>query len=174
MKSYCITSEPQCEHILKKHMPDFIVYRDKTNKNYAENAKQFVQCCRESSENVQVFLHQDFIQAYKLSADGIHLTSMQFDAIPYAKSLGLEVIVSTHCLDDIFCVMQAGADYVTYSPIFSTPDKGEPKGVEMLREIVQKTGAKVFALGGIVTQEHLLAVERTGAYGFASIRYFQH
>lgn len=173
MKSYCITSKPQCEHILKKYTPDFIVYRDKANENYAEYAKQFVKCCRNTSESVQVFLHQDFILAHKLGADGVHLISMQFDAIHHAKSLGLKVIVSTHSLDDIVYTMKEGADYVTYSPIFITPDKGEPKGIAMLRDVVQKTGARVFALGGIVTQEHLKAVERTGAYGFASIRYFE-
>jgi len=102
----------------------------------------------------------------------VHLTSTQFDKIEYAKSLGLEVIVSTHTHDEVLQAQDLGADAVTYSPIFSSPGKGEPKGVEDLKELLNKCSVKVFALGGIVDEKQVSEIEKTQAYGFASIRYF--
>ena len=61
---------------------------------------------------------------------------------------------------------------MTYSPIFYTPHKGEPKGVDDLRAVVESVGIKVFALGGITDKNEVQKVGKSGAYGFASIRYF--
>lgn len=173
MKSYCITSNPQCEEVINTYKPDFILYRDKESANYSDSAKQFVECCRLNADDTKVFLHQDYTLAKQLGVDGVHLTSLQFDLIEDAKKMGLEVIVSTHSLQEMQKAQSLGADYVTYSPIFATPNKGEPKGVVHLKEVVEKSTLKVFALGGIVTQEHIDIIRPTGVYGFASIRYFQ-
>lgn len=86
--------------------------------------------------------------------------------------MGLFVIISTHTQKEVLRAQMLGADALTYSPIFASPNKGEPKGVEDLRELLEICSIKVFALGGIVTQEHIAAIEETKAYGFASIRYF--
>ena len=152
-------------------MPDFALYRDKKNEDYAMQAENFVQMCK-PLQQLKIFLHQDYILADKLGAHGVHLTSLQFDDIPKAKALGLEVIISTHTHDEVHIAEAMGADYVTYSPIFASPDKGEPKGIEDLESIVSMVDIKIFALGGIVSQKELDAVEKTDAYGFASIRYF--
>jgi len=170
MKKYLITSTPSYFQ-LRKHMPDFALYRDKENKNYATEAQNFVQMCK-PLKTLKVFLHQDYNLAKELGADGVHLTSKQFDEIPKAKELGLEVIISTHTHDEVHIAEAMGADYVTYSPIFATPDKGAPKGVEALQEIVSMTDIKIFALGGIVSQSEVEKIEQTSVYGFASIRYF--
>ncbi|QOP46729.1 thiamine phosphate synthase [Sulfurimonas paralvinellae] len=156
---------------LRKHMPDFALYRNKEEKNYALYAAEFVEMCK-NFKDMKCFLHQDYKLVAELDANGVHLTSEQFDAIPKAKELGLEVIISTHTHDEVHIAEAMGADYVAYSPIFETPNKDEPKGVDDLREIIGMTDIKVFALGGILTQEQVDAVEEAGAYGFASIRYF--
>ena len=152
-------------------MPDFALYRDKKNENYAIEAQNFVQMCKPLKQ-LKVFLHQDYHLADELGANGVHLTSQQFDDIPKAKELGLEVIISTHTHDEVYMAEAMGADYVTYSPIFATPDKGEPKGIEVLKEIVSMTDIKIFALGGIVSEKEVKKIEQTNAYGLASIRYF--
>jgi len=170
MKKYLITSTPSYFQ-LRKYMPDFALYRDKENENYAVEAQNFVQMCK-PIERLKVFLHQDYNLAAKLGAKGVHLTSRQFDEIPKAKELGLEVIISTHTHDEVHIAEAMGADYVTYSPIFASPNKGEPKGVEDLQSIVSMVDIQVFALGGIVSEEQIEAVRETDAYGFASIRYF--
>ena len=170
MKKYLITANPSYLQ-LRKHMPDFALYRDKKSANYAIEAQNFVQMCKPLKE-LKVFLHQDYELAAKLGAKGVHLTAKQFDDITKAKKLGLEVIISTHTHDEVYIAEAMGADYVTYSPIFATPDKGEPKGIEALEEIVSMTDIKIFALGGIVSDEEVKKIEQTDAYGFASIRYF--
>ena len=152
-------------------MPDFALYRDKENKNYVIEAENFVQMCK-PIKGLHVLLHQDYKLAAKLGASGVHLTSKQFDDIPKAKALELEVIISTHTHDEVHVAEAMGADYVTYSPIFASPDKGEPKGVEDLESIVNISDIKIFALGGILGEEEVRQIEKTGAYGFASIRYF--
>ena len=81
-------------------------------------------------------------------------------------------IISCHSEKEILEAQKRGADAVTYSPIFSTPDKGEPKGLEDLNERVAKISLPIIALGGITTDEQVKAVEKSGCYGFASIRYF--
>ncbi|MBU0632279.1 thiamine phosphate synthase [bacterium] len=149
---------------------DFALYRDKENSDYARFAQQFISTCK--SENVMPVLHQDYMLANDLNAYGVHLTSMQFDKIEEVKKLGLFVVVSTHTLEDIKYVTKLGADAVTYSPIFSTPNKGIPKGLAHLKEIVGKINTKIIALGGITTDEQVKAVESCGVFAYASIRKF--
>lgn len=156
----------------KKHQPDYMLYRDKNNAHYDSLARDFIQTCHEL-KNVKSFLHQKVDLAKMLGATGVHLTSNQFDEISYAKSLGLEVVVSTHTFEEVQGAEKLGADAVTYSPIFFSPNKGEPKGIEDLRSIVKKSKIKIFALGGILDEEQVESVREAKAYGFASIRYFE-
>ncbi len=157
--------------VFSRTIPDFALFRDKQTFDYSTLARGFIDVCRRHHVPM-VMLHGDYTAAKALGADGVHLTSAQFDAIGEAKSLGLYVIVSTHTHDEALNAQKLGADAVAYSPIFPSPGKGEPKGLEDLKEIVAKIDIPVFALGGIVTEAQIDAVETTGAYGFASIRYF--
>lgn len=156
---------------LKTHMPDFVLYRDKSNPHYATQAIDFLKICNQF-DGVKSFIHQKVDLAQELSACGVHLTSQQFEKIGYAKSLGLEVVISTHTHEEVLKAQKLGADYVTYSPIFASPNKGEPKGIDDLKELLKKSDIKIFALGGIVESSHVESVKDSGVYGFASIRYF--
>lgn len=171
---YGDTSGEFCSNLCKqieKHHPEFVLYRDKGAQNYEEIATAFVAECKKF-ENIKSFLHQEIALAKKLGANGVHLTSGQFNDIKEAKEMGLFVIISTHTHEEVLRAQMLGADAVTYSPIFASPNKGEPKGIEDLRELLEICEIKVFALGGIVTVEHVAMIERTKVYGFASIRYF--
>ena len=154
-----------------KHSPNYALYRDKTNPNYTTQAEHFVEVCAQF-EGIKSFIHSDVDLAVSLYATGVHLTSNQFDKIEYAKSKNLEVIISTHTHEEVLNAESLGVNAVTYSPIFSSPGKGEPKGIEDLKELLGKTDINVFALGGIVTQDQIQEIEESAAYGFASIRYF--
>jgi len=156
---------------LQKHFPDFVLYRDKQNPHYATQADHFLDVCK-NFQGLKAFLHQDYLLAKKLGASGVHLTSSQFDDIPKAKELGLEVIISTHTYEEVHIAEAMGADYVTYSPVFTTPGKGEPKGIADLKEINAITDIAIFALGGIISKKEVEAVRESGVFGFASIRYF--
>lgn len=182
MKSYLITDplfyghsaqtlSNQLKSVFDRHSPDFILFRDKETPFYAELARTFIDVCRDNNIP-KVLLHGDGLLAHKYGADGVHLTSHQFFEIAHAKSRGLYVVVSTHTHMQALMAQELGADAVTYSPIFPSPDKGEPKGLEDLKQIVDKISVPIFALGGILSQEQINEVEAAGAYGFASIRYF--
>ena len=150
---------------------DLICLRDKRASNYPEPARSFLSL-RSDFPDVKFLLHTDVALAARLGADGIHLPSHAFDRIAEAKEKGLWTIVSTHTLQEAEKAQREGADAVTFSPIFDTPGKGPAQGLEKLKEIRDKISIKLFALGGIVTEEQIEAVERAGADGFASIRYF--
>ncbi len=182
MKKYLITSKDFYSDIpeifrtrlhtqLSKHLPDFALFRDKESKNYEELTKVFLEVCAEF-KNLKPFVHGDYKLAHTMHVTGVHLTSNMFDAIQKAKALGLEVIISTHTLEEVLQAQRLGANYVTYSPIFFTPHKGEPKGIESLEEIMKLTNMKVFALGGIIEPEQVKEIAKANPFGFASIRYF--
>ena len=93
--------------------------------------------------------------------------------IKEAKNQNLFTIISTHTFKEIEKAQKFGADAVTFSPIFYTPNKGKPKGVKELKKAITTfPDIKIIALGGIVSDKEVLQIQRTGAYGFASIRYF--
>lgn len=157
--------------ILKHHRPDYALYRDKTNPRYSEFAERFMRVCH-AFEDTKCLLHGDAELALKLGAYGVHLTSEQFDAVAAAKAKGLFTVISTHSEAEIRDAVRLGADAVTYSPVFHSPGKGEPRGLEDLKDIAGKMDTRIIALGGIVTSEQIAAVQATGVFGFASIRYF--
>lgn len=148
-----------------------VVYRDKSSKAYEKYASVFLKEAKRFSFDKRL-LHSDYLLAKSLHADGVHLRSAQLGDIAKAKALGLFVIISTHSLEEVIQAKQEGADMVTFSPIFSTPNKGKPVGVETLKKIVTHSDMDVIALGGILTSSQIEEVMEAGAKGFASIRYF--
>jgi thiamine-phosphate pyrophosphorylase len=156
---------------LRRHRVDLICLRDKRSDDYRSLAEAFLSL-KPSFPSVKFLLHTHLAPAATLGADGIHLPSGAMDRIASAKSAGLWTIVSTHTPEEALRCERAGADAVTFSPVFDTPGKGPAQGLEKLKEIKDKISIKLFALGGIVTEREIEAVERAGADGFASIRYF--
>jgi len=150
---------------------DWIVYRDKATVDYRRNARTFLKAAS-GKGFARRLLHGDVMAAYELDADGVHLRSDQLDEIAHAKSLDLFVIVSTHTLSEAQKAQAAGADAVTYGPVFATPGKGVPVGVGALHAMTEVLPIPVIALGGILTAAQIEACEEAGAAGFASIRYF--
>ncbi len=146
-----------------------IVYRDKYTPHYENNAKVFIASAKYFEK---VLLHSDYLLASKLKADGVHLTSIQMYDIKKAKALGLFVVISTHTLEEVKQAEFEGADVVTFSPIFDTPNKGEALGLKILQNVLDSVSIPVIALGGIITQEHIDSCANVGVSGFASIRYF--
>jgi thiamine-phosphate pyrophosphorylase len=82
---------------------------------------------------------------------------------------------SCHHLEEIHAAEIAGADYVFFGPVFSTPSKeryGPPQGLQKLAEACRSTHLPVLAIGGI-TAENASESLRAGAAGIAAIRLFQ-
>lgn len=158
--------------ILNKHHINIACFRDKKSLNYKELAETFVKICKEKNIK-QILINGNLSLAKKLNGTGVHLTSTQFDEIQKAKDLGLYTIISCHNKQDLEYAKKQKVDAVTYSPIFQTPNKGEPKGIETLKEIVDLyKDLNIIALGGIINENQIEEIKKTNAYGFASIRYF--
>jgi len=155
----------------REHTPTYALYREKSNPNYDIQAAHFVEVCAQF-ETIKSFIHQKPALAKELNATGVHLTSKQFDKIVDAKNKGLEVVISTHTHEEVLKAQKLGADAVTYSPIFDSPGKGKPKGIDDLKELLNKCKIDIFALGGVVKNSHIKMLMDTKVYGFASIRYF--
>lgn len=170
------TSDAQtCAHklleITQKHRVDYICLRDKHVLDYASFATDVVTFLPPSL-HVKILLHGDYLLARRLGVLGVHLPSNALHVIQDAKASGLFVVVSTHTLREAKEAQKNGADAFTFSPIFESPGKGTPVGLEKLKEINDKISLKCFALGGIVKPAHVKACEALGVYGIASIRLF--
>ena len=157
--------------IYQNYAIDYACFRDKTTKNIIPLIEIFSKLSKKYGIK-KTIINQHISIAHEYKFFGVHLTSKQFSQIEYAKSLNLFVIISTHSYDEVLKAEKLGADAITYSPIFITPNKGEPKGVDDLKNLMTKTKLKVFALGGIVSDKEVQLCKDINVYGFASIRYF--
>jgi thiamine-phosphate pyrophosphorylase len=152
-------------------LASMIVYRDRLTPNYNDNAKLFLETTKHFDFD-KVLLHGDVELACKLKADGVHLRSDQFELIAEAKSCGLFTVASAHSLEELLDLQERGADMATLSPIFATPNKGKPLGVNILKTLKAELDMPIIALGGILGDEQIQACKTAGFAGFASIRYF--
>ena len=152
----------------KLNEANMLLFRDKSSNNYNNTAQEFIKF---RSNNIKFLLQNDINLACRLGFDGVHFSSNFIHLLKDTPS-NLIKIASTHNIKEIELANQYGADFITFSPIFATPNKGEPKGLEALKEAVKMSKAKVIALGGIMSAEQICAVMKCGVAGFASIRYF--
>jgi thiamine-phosphate pyrophosphorylase len=89
--------------------------------------------------------------ALAVGAAGVHLPARGLDVKNVRRWAGrkLTVGVSTHTLAEARMAERGGADYVVFGPVFASPQKGAPVGVEALAEVVRALSIPVFALGGV-------------------------
>lgn len=102
--------------------------------------------------------------AFACGADGVHLPA----SAPQQTLPGLLVARSCHTLEE---VKHAQADFITFGPIFDSPGKGQPVGLDRLKDAC-RFGKPVFALGG-VNWDNSESCIAAGAIGIAGIRLFQ-
>jgi thiamine-phosphate pyrophosphorylase len=170
LKSYLITdpkyySKDSLYKSIKKYNPDFLCFRDKENYS-SQKAKEFLEIVK--NENKIAFLNSYYEDAIQLNFDGVHLSSSQLDLIDSLKDQ-LLLFASTHNLEEV--EKAKNANFITFSPIFYSKNR-EGLGVEKLIEVSKIAKPKVFGLGGIIDKNQVKELEKAGAYGFASIRYF--
>jgi len=111
--------------------------------------------------------------ALAANADGVHLTARSLSAGAIRRAFPKDFIigVSTHTIEEAGNAKNQTADFVTFSPIFSMPNKDKFQGIENLREVCEKLKPfPVIALGGI-DETNYKSVLENGASGFAPIRF---
>ena len=112
--------------------------------------------------------------AAQLGVDGVHIGGGDPAAVRAAREVvGPDGLVgySAHQERELDEAATAGADYVTFSPIFGALSKQHPLpsvGVSALARVCSWSPIPVYALGG-VTPEHVDEVKRAGAVGIATI-----
>ena len=126
-----------------------------------------------SGSETSLLVNERFDIALAGGAAGVHLTSTSMpvervrEAVPPRFIIG----VSTHSSAGVVAAKESGADYAMFGPIFDTPGKGEPIGVDELRRVCRLVSPfPVVAVGGIGGSTEAAVIE-AGAAGVASIRY---
>lgn len=111
-----------------------------------------------------LFVNDRVDVALAARADGVHLPSRGLPPEAARRLLGdgLFVGVSTHTPAEAAAACYAGADYVTFGPIFPTAGKGAPVGLATLANVTNAVPVPLFALGGI-DATRAPAVVATGA-----------
>jgi thiamine-phosphate pyrophosphorylase len=111
--------------------------------------------------------------ALAAGADGVHLPADGVPAAPLRARFAHGVLIgrSTHSAAEVERARGEGVDYVTFGPVYATPGKGPPAGLDALARATA-AGVPVYALGG-VTLERFGELAAAGAAGVAAIRLFQ-
>jgi thiamine-phosphate pyrophosphorylase len=158
------------KHSLLENTPTHACFRDKVSLNPEVCYPHFVSLCHQNG--VVSLLNGSPIEAAKWGFQGVHIRSLEYHLIAQGLALGLNVVASCHTLEDVEYVRSLNVTMATLSPIWESPNKGTPLGLERLNEICDKIELPIIALGGVMTQAQIDAVVAHGAAGFASIRYF--
>ncbi len=139
---------------------------------YLKRAEKALALCREFGARLLLNGEPDILE--QVEADGIHLTSqrlMELERRPIAEGKWLSA--STHDEEQLDKARGLGCDFVTLSPLRTTPSHPDvaPMGWHDFQQLVEHAGMPVFALGGMTRFDanHARAV---GAQGIASIRDF--
>ncbi len=151
--------------IREKRLPARLIY---------ELASEAVKLTRRTETKLLVNDRADI--ALAANADGVHLTSNSLSADIIRKNFPKDFIVGTsaHSIEKAEIAKRQGADFVTFSPIFPSPNKGKPQGIEKLREVCEQLKPfPVVALGGI-NETNWREVLQAGANGFAAIRFLNN
>lgn len=110
--------------------------------------------------------------AMAAGADGVHLALGSLPAGVVRSSFPKDFVigVSAHSEEDVSIAAENGADFVVYGPIFETPGKGRPIGLDRLRTVCDRVDTiPILGLGG-VDEANCLSVVDAGAKGIAAIR----
>ncbi len=123
--------------------------------------------------NAKLFINDRFDIALAVGADGVHLTqnSIPADAVRKVVKNKLLIGVSTHSLKEAREAERAGADFITFGPIYRTPSKlkyGLPLGINTLKKVTGEIKVPIFAIGG-VRGKKIKDLRKAGAYGVAMI-----
>jgi thiamine-phosphate pyrophosphorylase len=105
-------------------------------------------------------------------ADGVHLTekSLRAEIVRAVFPKNFIIGVSAHSLESVLEAKKQKADFAVYSPVFETPHKGVPLGLEKLAEVCEKAKPfPVIGLGGIDEANYQSVLKI--AEGFAAIRF---
>ena len=123
--------------------------------------------------DARLFINDRTDIALAVNADGVHLGDAGLPIHLARQLLGEKKLIGASCHDRLsaMAAQAAGADFITYGPVFHTPSKahyGQPVGVASLEEVTRLLEIPVFALGGI-SSGNARSTVAAGAHGIALI-----
>lgn len=152
---------------------DTIQFRQKkgTSLELYNNAEAIITLCRDAGVTMIVDDRIDI--AFAVDADGVHLGQKDIPIPVARKLLGENKLIggSATDFDELKKVIDSGADYVGFGPVFGTMSKenpGKPKGIDFMKKVVERTSIPVVAIGGI-KPPHVEPLLSIGIQGVAVI-----
>jgi thiamine-phosphate pyrophosphorylase len=132
---------------------------------HAQGAKLFINVATVEDDTLALI-------AVSPGVDGFHVPDDHDLLVHIRRTFPKHLIgASTHTIDAVRSASEAGADFLTFGPVFFTPGKkkSEVQGTATLRDACAATTLPVFAIGGI-TPENARECLDAGAHGVAVIR----
>ena len=132
-------------------------------------AERLAHVCR--AHGAPFYVNDRLDVALAVGADGVHLGGGSVD-VADARALGPGwfISVAAHSVSDVQRAAREGANAALLSPIFATPGKGTPLGLEALADARGRVReGYLYALGGI-DEANGRACFQAGAHGVAAIR----
>jgi len=173
LSGFCFITDPKASNLSFEDMTikvlkggvKWVQHRDKV-RSKREIYEKTVRLRRLTKDFKALFIVNDYVDiAFCVNADGVHLGQDDLPLKEARRILGKKKIIgiSTHNLKQAIEAERDGADYIGFGPVFQTmtKDAGEPKGIDMLREIKTKVKIPVVAIGGI-NLENIMSVLNTG------------
>jgi thiamine-phosphate pyrophosphorylase len=170
---FCFITDPKASNLSFEDMTikvlrggvRWVQYRDKVRPR-REIYEEAIRLRKSTQDYNAIFIVNDYTDiAYCVNADGVHLGQNDLPLIEARRIIGKKKIIgiSTHNLEQAIEAERDGADYIGFGPVFQTitKDAGEPKGIDMLREVKTKVKIPVVAIGGI-NLENIIPVLNTG------------
>lgn len=130
-----------------------------------------VKIVRKSSTRILVNDRADI--ALAAGADGVHLPANSLCPTAIREKFPTDFIigVSAHSLREAEEAVAEGADFILVGPVFETPGKGPPVGLDVFGDVCRRLKPfPVIALGGIDARNYEEALAAGGS-GIAAIRF---
>jgi len=166
-------THPELAHLAIDGGADTIQFRQKkgTSLEMFRNAEDIMKLCRDA--NVTMIVDDRIDIALAVDADGVHLGQSDLPLPTARKLMGDQKLIggSATDFDELQKVIDQGADYVGFGPVFGTMSKdnpGNPKGIQFMKTVVERSSIPVVAIGGIKL-EHVHDLFATGIHGIAVI-----
>jgi len=173
LSGFCFITDPKASNLSFEDMTikvlkggvKWVQHRDKV-RSKREIYEEAVRLRSLTKDFKALFIVNDHVDiAFCVNADGVHLGQDDLPLKEARRILGKKKIIgiSTHNLEQAIKAERDGADYIGFGPVFRTitKDAGEPKGIDMLREVKTKVKIPVVAIGGI-DLENISSVLSTG------------
>ena len=144
-----------------------IQYRDKSvnEAKRLEQAGALRSLC--SQYNARLIINDDIELAKAVAADGVHLGEDDVSMEQARRVLGDEAVIGISCYNQLQSAVEAqaaGADYVAFGAVFTSPTKpnARPASCELISEAKSLLDIPVCAIGGI-DQSNVKRVIDSGA-----------